>query len=272
MTLNRQLLYFFVLAYIICCILWIPLFLSALNLMSTENSAPFFILGAFGPMMAAFIITYKVNGFQGCKKLLQQFIRFKISWKWYVLSFTIPIAIVLSVLVLLYIVANPDIDINFMDPFEFFAGFIVSLLIVTGEEFGWRGFALPRLQSKYNALKSSLILGVLWSIIHFPLMFVQPERAAGIHLLIILPGFVLLMIFLTIIITFLYNSSGGSVLIPCIFHASLGMSNHLYKSPNHDYDMLAMYLFLVVTCAFSLYFIVKYGCRNISKRKRYTVY
>jgi membrane protease YdiL (CAAX protease family) len=159
-----------------------------------------------------------------------------------------------------------------MDPLEFLMGFFVGLVIVTGEEYGWRGFALPRLQIKNNALKASIILGVLWSLIHFPLFFVQPERAAGVGMVIVLPGFVLLMIFLSIIITFLYNGSKGNILVPCIFHASLGISNHLYKSPTHDYDIFAMYLFIMVTFLFSLFITVKYGYRNLSSQKRVVDY
>jgi membrane protease YdiL (CAAX protease family) len=268
MTLNRQLRDYFILAYVVCCILWIPLFLNALNVISSESSATFFILGAFGPMISAFIITFKVSGLSGCIKLFQKFFLIKVHYKWYILAFFIPIVIVLCVLVFLNIASNPDIDINFMNPLEFISGFLISLLIVTGEEFGWRGFALPRLQKKYNALTSSLILGILWSIIHFPLFFVQPERASGVHILIVVPGFVLLMVCFTIIITFLYNGSKGSIFISCVFHASLGISNHLYKSPNHDYDILAMYLFIVVTFIFSLFITLKFGYENLGYEKR----
>lgn len=268
MTLDRQLRYYFVLAYLVSCILWMPLFLNALNIISSEGSSIFFILGAFGPMISALIITFKVSGLSGCIKLLLKLLIVKIHYKWYMLAFFIPIAIVLCVLIFLNIVVNHDIKIDFMNPFEFIAGFLVSLLIVTGEEFGWRGFALPRLQKRYNALTSSVILGVLWSVIHFPLFFVQPERAAGVNILIVVPGFVLLIVFLTIIITFLYNGSKGSILIPCIFHASLGISNHLYKSPNHDYDILAMYLFIMVTFVFSLFITLNFGYKNLAYEKR----
>jgi len=268
MTINRQLRDYFILAYLICCMLWIPLFLNVLNIISSESSTTFLILGAFGPMISAFIITFKVSGLSGCLKLIKKLFDIKINFKWYLLAFFIPIAIVLCVLVFLNIAANPDIEMNFLNPLEFLLAFFVSLLIVTGEEFGWRGFALPRLQKKYNALTSSFILGVLWSIIHFPLFFVQPERAAGVHILIVVLGFVLLIVFFTIIITFLYNGSKGSILIPCIFHASLGVSNHLYKSPNHDYDILAMYLFIIVTFLFSLLITLKFGYKNLSHEKR----
>lgn len=267
MTLTKQLKDFFLLAYLICCILWIPLFLSAFEIISPEIGGPFFLLGAFGPMISAFIVTYRVSGRPGCFKLVRQFFTVKIHYKWYLLAFFIPVAIVLLVLLFLLVATDADIEINFMDPFEFLAAFLVNLLIVTGEEFGWRGFALPRLQKKYSALISSIILGVLWSIIHFPLFFVQPERAAGVHLLIVVPGFVLLMVFLAIIITFLYNGARGSILIPCIFHASLGVSNHLYKSPNHDYDLFAMYLFLGVTFLFALLITLKFGYRNLAPEK-----
>ncbi len=268
MTINRQLIYYFLLAYLICCISWTPLFLNKYNIISSVDFTMFLLLGAFGPMIAALIITYKISRFSGCIKLLRKLFIVKIHYKWYLLSFFIPVAIVMSVFAALKIIAVPGLQINFMDPFDFLAGFFVCLLIVTGEEVGWRGFALPRFQTKYNALVSSIILGILWSLIHFPLFLVQPERQAGVNLLIIVPGFILLIVLFSVIATFLYNGARGSVLFPCIFHASMGVSNHLYKSPNHDYDLHAMYILLGVTFLFALLITLKYGYRNLADTGR----
>ena len=88
-----------------------------------------------------------------------------------------------------------------------------------GEEMGWRGFALPRLQAKYGALIASLILGIIWALWHFPGYWM----GAGIHntppLL-----FVLFVVPFTIWITWVYNHTRGSVLISVLFHASFHAS------------------------------------------------
>jgi len=272
MTLYRQLAEYFILAYLFCCILWIPLFLSAFGIFSSETASLFLLIGAFGPMISALIVTFKSGGFTECSRLLRKLFLVRIDYRWYLLAFFIPIGIVLCVLGGLLLVSRGALKVHFMNPLEFIPGFLFALFIVTGEEVGWRGFALPRLQSQYNALTSSVILGVLWSIIHFPLFFVQPDRAAGVNILIVVPGFILLMVLLSIITTFLYNGAQGSILIPCIHHASLGMANHLYKSPNHDYDLIAMYLFLAVTFILALVITVKYGPANLSPKMRVVHY
>ncbi len=90
------------------------------------------------------------------------------------------------------------------------------------EEFGWRGYALPRLQRSYNALVSSLILGVVWWLWHLPLVFIP-----GKFMVNDLPLFGLLgveIILTSILFTWIYNNSGGSVLAALLFHTMMNWS------------------------------------------------
>jgi membrane protease YdiL (CAAX protease family) len=85
------------------------------------------------------------------------------------------------------------------------------------EEPGWRGFALPRLQVLYNPIVASVILGFLWQLWHIPLYFTGfypfDAMAIGSRFVWFLPG--------VIIFTWLYNRSGGNLLIAVLFHASI---------------------------------------------------
>jgi membrane protease YdiL (CAAX protease family) len=76
-----------------------------------------------------------------------------------------------------------------------------------GEELGWRGFALPRLQRTHSALISSVLLAIGWAGWHLPAFFYLPSYTAmGLQ---ILPGFFLGVLAGSIVLTWLYNSSGG---------------------------------------------------------------
>ena len=94
-----------------------------------------------------------------------------------------------------------------------------------GEEPGWRGFALPRLQSRYGALWGSLLLGLLWGGWHLP-DFLTAAQGGGpgtglAAFLVNFPTFMLLVLSLAILLTWIYNHTGGSIFISTLAHASV---------------------------------------------------
>jgi membrane protease YdiL (CAAX protease family) len=74
------------------------------------------------------------------------------------------------------------------------------------EEPGWRGFALPRLQARFNALGATLILGAMWAVWHAPLFVLPIEVYEGLHFA------------LSVTYTWLYNGTSGSVLLAMVLH------------------------------------------------------
>jgi membrane protease YdiL (CAAX protease family) len=87
-----------------------------------------------------------------------------------------------------------------------------------GEEPGWRGFALPGLQSTLSPLVSTLILGVLVSGWHVPILFLEEGGLQPSYL----GGFLLGTVGVTFWYSWLFNHTGGSVLITLIAHATQG--------------------------------------------------
>jgi Type II CAAX prenyl endopeptidase Rce1-like len=101
--------------------------------------------------------------------------------------------------------------------------FIVFVLVV-GEELGWRGYALPLLLEKRSALMASLILGVLWGLWHLPTFLVPGTPQYGLPL----PAFMLLTIEYSILMTWVYLHTKGSVLIATLFHGAINLSQGLF--------------------------------------------
>lgn len=123
------------------------------------------ILTVFTPSIVAFLLVYATKGKNGIYELfVKQTVR-KVAFKWLILSLiTIPVLASLAILT----------SYNF-DIFRFEFGstqllpqIIVIVLIALGEEYGWRGFLLPKLMVKFNLFYSSIILGLIWGLWHFP--------------------------------------------------------------------------------------------------------
>ena len=85
-----------------------------------------------------------------------------------------------------------------------------------GEELGWRGFVLPRMQARHSALKASLLIGILWGPWHLPLWLTGTES----HPISLYPAFVVAVIASSVFYTWLYNNTGGSLLIVVLYHAA----------------------------------------------------
>ena len=118
-------------------------------------------------------------------------------------------------------------QVNFLPDLGLWAWALWLIANGWGEELGWRGFALPRLQRKHSALTSSFLLSIAWAGWHLPAFFYVPSYVAlGLW---ILPGFFLGILAGTIVLTWLYNSSHGSVLAVVLWHASF---NFVSASPN----------------------------------------
>ncbi|RLI25244.1 hypothetical protein DRO57_04475 [Candidatus Bathyarchaeota archaeon] len=96
------------------------------------------------------------------------------------------------------------------------------------EELGWRGYALPRLQTRHTTLVSSVTLGIIWAFWHLPLNFMAqppgPQYQATIGMFL---GSVVTMAFMSVLFTWLYNNTGGSVFVTLLFHTIVNLSTYV---------------------------------------------
>jgi membrane protease YdiL (CAAX protease family) len=132
------------------------------------------------------------------------------------------------------------------------------------EEVGWRGYALPRLQNKYTAERSSWILGVVWGVWHFPsIAFLY--YATGPFLANNLFASLISIIGLTFVYTWLYNNT-ESTLMMIIFH---GWSNTLgLFMVNAFNNPMAVFLTVALNWTLAVILVRKYGKENLSKKRR----
>lgn len=170
----------------------------------------------FGPSIAGVIVMAMTRGKEGMRDMGQRALRWRVGFRWWV------IALFFSGLILLVSIAINVVFLGGNIPsFAFFRQewyLIPVVFLVTmiggplGEEFGWRGFALPNLQRKWGAMIASIILGIVWALWHLPLFFQSDSIHAQIGVQL-LPVYVIGEIVLAIIITWVYNKTGGSLLV-----------------------------------------------------------
>ena len=175
--------------------------------------------GGFGPPVGAAIVLWASGG--SLRQWIGQMFDWRIGANWWALALGLPL-LLLTVGSLLFVLAGGPIDLtSFESPFIYL--FALAWGTVWGggqEDLGWRGFMLPLLQDRYSAFVSSLLVGVAWTGWHLPL-FLNPTTTHGgwplsqqlIWVVSILAGSVLW--------TWMYNSTGGSVLAVAVFHAGV---------------------------------------------------
>lgn len=175
-------------------------------------------LGNFGPTLSAIGITAYLFGSPGVRSLLARGCDWKLHMSWYVIALFLPFLTVIAGVELAYILNGTTASLwIFVAPT--FLGLLGVLVAPLGEELGWRGFALPRLQTQFGFLWASLFLGIIWGFWHLPFFFLPNSSESTLPFLLFLGG----CIAETIIYTWLFYHT-GSVLICIIFHAATNLA------------------------------------------------
>ncbi len=190
-----------------------------------EVSFTFAIMAASSASVAAIIVTWGISGSSGVKKLLRKFLIWRIGWQWWVAVLLFPVVWWLIAAIINSQFGGTSLDASKFQPVSFLFIYALVRMIQAGlgEEFGWRGFALTRLQSRYNALVAGIIVGVMHGLWHWPMYFIvgTPQyylaNESGFVAAILLDT--LMVTIWSIIFTWFYNNSKGSVLVVSIFHA-----------------------------------------------------
>jgi uncharacterized protein len=180
------------------------------------------IIGSWTPSLAAAIVVSALEGREGVARLFGKLIRFRMAARWY-LAALIPIGLVV-VSVSAYQLSGglPEGGVN-LTP-TFWANLVLVNLLTgpTGEEPGWRGFALPRLMQRFSPPTAGLILGVLWSFWHLPLWLVSGYASTTLWLYILV--FNIAIISLNLLMTWIYLRVPSSLVPMFLAHFTFNFS------------------------------------------------
>jgi len=220
---RRELVLYFLLAYAFSWLIEIPLALSMRGAISIQIPRPVHYLASFGPFFSALIVSLISRGQRGVSDLFRGLGRWRVPRIYILFAMATPLLLFALALVISRIIKGEWTDLGLLGQVDYLPpiGILpaLGLWLLTfgfGEETGWRAFALPRLQASRSAFSASVILGLLWAGWHAPAFFYRDTYIAM--------GWLgpLMMIFsvtvASIICTWLYNGTQGSLLMVVLFH------------------------------------------------------
>jgi membrane protease YdiL (CAAX protease family) len=223
------------------------------------------ILGSWMPNLAAVTVTGVLAGRQGIRQLIRKFFTYRIAVRWYFFAlFPFPLAFIA---VGLYRVAGGAAPGNIGLSVSFWAGLIILNLLqgATGEEAGWRGFALPRLQETHGPVRASLILGLIWNFWHLPLWLLSGYYK--LDLLIYVLAFSVSIISLTFLLTWISSKTPNSLIPIVITHFSFNASLNLIDARGLGFGP-TLSLLAITAGIYLVTAILVWGASGWSKQKK----
>ena len=274
---GKNLFLFFVIAFGWSWLLWLP----SVIISVTDNRSLMYwmydvemsvglgllaivgIFATFGPLVAAFTVTGLTEGREGVRRFWRRFWDVRLAGWWLMVSFLLPILLIALPRLIVVPLGYP-LQLAWASQPLVLVGWFFNNLTRSGgisEEFGWRGYALPRLQARWNALVSSIVLGVIWAAWHLPLWFVAGSSQQGSSFWLFLANLVLL----SVLYTWLFNNAKGSILVAVVFHAMLNTVSQMFPEPtaNLFYWVLLGLTVVIVVAVYGPRMLVRKGRESL---------
>jgi membrane protease YdiL (CAAX protease family) len=225
-------------------------------------------LGALGPAIAAVVMLYREAGRAGLREFFTRVIKWRFGLVWYLAILLVPL-IWFGILpaIGLYALRYGTLPAflgpsHGAPPWRDAWWFFFYILLIGGgqEELGWRGYALPKLQTRYSAAISSLILGIVWSLWHLPMLFVPGSSLHGVPF----PVYAILLTAQTFVYTWLYNNTES--ILACVLYHTWSNFAAAYLTVNITDPMLAL-LMLAMQFGVVGVLLVVFGPKRLSRRR-----
>jgi membrane protease YdiL (CAAX protease family) len=218
----HQLPVFFLFAYAFSWVFWLA---PALGLRGPVGILLLYV-GVFGPAVAAATLTTLGGG--SLRAWLRELVRFRAAPRWYAAIVGFPILLVIA-LTVAFVLTGGELETSLLG--ERLAAYLPLLIVWTlagtGEEPGWRGFALPRLQEVWSPVRATIVLGLAWAFWHLPLLAAADDPGHGLDALPLVGVsalFVAAIVGYAFFYTYLWNRT-RNVWLAVLLHGSFTAAN-----------------------------------------------
>jgi membrane protease YdiL (CAAX protease family) len=228
------------------------------------------VISNISPSISAFIVTRISKGKRGVQELKDRF-KVKSSFKWYAVTLLIVPTVEVATTAMSHLTIR-TYEVSIVIP-AIIAGLIWPLFSGFGEEFGWRGYILPQLLSKYSPIKSALILGFIWEVWHLPMHYMA-YRGYGAYMVpaFVVIGFINLTLH-TIIMTYIFIKNKGSIKLMVLYHytitgSSILVSGFLRAEVLPRYTVLEGIVSVCIFAVITAFIYLRQG-KGLNVEKRY---
>ena len=268
---QHRVLAYFILTLAISWSIEMPLVASAQGWITAPIPFAIHYLASLGPLLAALIMTWATGGSNGLKELWGRITKWRVGSTGVTFAFLSPVGLFVLATVVVWELSGgewPNLqrltEINYLPNLGIGALILWLATFGFGEEIGWRGYALPRLQRDHNALSATLILGVMWVVWHVPAFFYLDTY---VNLgLAVFPMFALGVLAGAIVLTWLYNTTNGSVLMVAIWHSVFD-----FISASKASDGYIAALMSAVIMIWAVVIVIVYKPANLSRHQKHTL-
>lgn len=264
----RQLTIFFSLAYLISWTIWFPLYsgplfgLYGLPVLPCHHG-----IGGLGPLIAAFITTRLYYGKEGVIRLFNNCLQAR-PLIYLIIALFSPFLLILLAAIISVAIDGAPLHLGRLWTIRTFSSYnLISFFIYNlvffgfGEEVGWRGFALPRMQSVQRAFPATFLLSVLWALWHLPLFLYRTGyTGADVSGTI---GWFFSLLTGSVLLTWMYNSTRGSILVCAVFHTAVD----IVFTTDLANQNITTYLGFLIT-VWGIITIIIFKPRNLSRHRR----
>jgi len=238
---NHTLVVFFFLAFA----LGGPFLLLSTPDRSTGWQVLVFLLASYAPAVAAWIALAIARDPGETRAFRRRLGLWRMQARWYLAALLLPSV---AWLCSLGVIALVHTGLTLQTSSFFF--FPLIFILNFGEEAGWRGYALPRLLKRFHPLAASLILGLIWGAYHLQLYWQRPGFAAL---------FFTLILAISVIMTWLFIQTGGSVVATSLFHTVINTWSQALLAEQGTDDLFATLITLLWVAVVALIWV--YGPR-----------
>jgi len=247
---RRPLAAFFVLAF---AITWSGVSLltaAGLGLIEPSPASWHHVFGALGPCLSAIIVARVTGGPAAVRRLMGRLRPRGLAPRWWAIGAASPFALLAIALLWARVASGAwpswqGVADGLRSPAWILDVAIAAVAYGFGEEIGWRGFALPRLQGRHGALAATLVLTPFWALWHLPFFFYRFDFG-GVPMIV---GFFFGLLAGAIWFTFLLNSAGGSILVVALWHMDWNVVNMVALRMTDDVVAVLSGLVMVLAAA-----------------------